>query len=149
MHAIYQEGIAAVIAAYERALATGRRNMNSMSLATVAANGRPSIRTVLLKAIDEHGLVFFTDLRSRKGQDLQARPERVFTKPSGSQSPHQHPGFGQPHPGFRHAGQSVVMHHQSSSTLVPGVGALHHPAFGQYHESVGIGLHGEQVGLFH
>lgn len=75
MHAIYQEGIAAVIAAYERALATGRRNMNAMSLATVAANGRPSIRTVLLKAIDEQGLVFFTDKRSRKGQDLEANPE--------------------------------------------------------------------------
>ena len=75
MHAIYQEGIGAAIAAYQRALATGQRNMNAMSLATVAANGRPSIRTVLLKAIDEHGLVFFTDLRSRKGQDLQAWPE--------------------------------------------------------------------------
>jgi pyridoxamine 5'-phosphate oxidase len=75
MHAIYQEGIGAVISAYERALATGQRNMNAMSLATVAANGRPSIRTVLLKAIDEHGLVFFTDLRSRKGQDLQTKPE--------------------------------------------------------------------------
>lgn len=75
MHTIYQEGIAAVIAAYERALATGRRNMNAMSLATVAANGKPSIRTVLLKAIDEQGLVFFTDRRSRKGRDLQANPQ--------------------------------------------------------------------------
>ncbi|MFT5444858.1 MAG: pyridoxamine 5'-phosphate oxidase [Gammaproteobacteria bacterium] len=75
MHTSYKEGIATVIAAYERALATGRRNMNAMSLATVAANGRPSIRTVLLKAIDEQGLVFFTDSRSRKGQDLAAKPE--------------------------------------------------------------------------
>ncbi|MFT5175291.1 MAG: pyridoxamine 5'-phosphate oxidase [Gammaproteobacteria bacterium] len=72
MMTIYQQGMAAVIDAYQRALATGQRNMNAMSLATVAANGAPSVRTVLLKAIDESGLVFFTDSRSRKGQDLQA-----------------------------------------------------------------------------
>jgi pyridoxamine 5'-phosphate oxidase len=71
---IYAEGIAAVRAAYERALATGRRNMNAMSLATVNADGAPSVRTVLLKAVDERGVVFFTDSRSSKGQDLQAQP---------------------------------------------------------------------------
>ena len=71
---IYAEGMACVNAAYARALATGARNMNAMSLATVNASGAPSVRMVLLKAIDAQGLVFFTDARSRKGQDLQACP---------------------------------------------------------------------------
>ncbi len=75
MHTTDAEGMAAVIAAYKRALATGQRNMNAMSLATVGSNGAPSVRTVLLKQIDQRGLVFFTDLRSRKGQDLQANPQ--------------------------------------------------------------------------
>jgi len=44
----------------------------AMSLATVAANGRPSIRTVLMKAYDEQGFVFFTNSQSRKGQQLMA-----------------------------------------------------------------------------
>jgi pyridoxamine 5'-phosphate oxidase len=49
--------------------------MNAMSLATVGANAAPSVRVVLLKAIDQQGLVFFTDSRSRKGQELQANPK--------------------------------------------------------------------------
>lgn len=44
----------------------------AMSLATVADNGRPSIRTVLMKAYDERGFVFFTNAQSRKGQQLLA-----------------------------------------------------------------------------
>jgi pyridoxamine 5'-phosphate oxidase len=45
---------------------------NAMSLATVAANGQPSVRIVLLKGFDERGFVFFTDFRSRKGRELGA-----------------------------------------------------------------------------
>ena len=33
-------------------------------------DGIPSVRTVLLKGLDDHGLSFFTNLRSRKGQEL-------------------------------------------------------------------------------
>jgi pyridoxamine 5'-phosphate oxidase len=43
---------------------------NAMSLATVASNGQPSVRVVLLKGFDERGFTFFTDFRSRKGQEL-------------------------------------------------------------------------------
>ncbi|NKC15060.1 MAG: pyridoxamine 5'-phosphate oxidase [Gammaproteobacteria bacterium] len=67
---VYEEGMAAFGAAYERALATGKRNMNAMSLATVNKTGQPSARMVLLKRIDDSGLVFFTDERSRKARDL-------------------------------------------------------------------------------
>ena len=68
----YMEGINAVVAAHKRAQASGRRNMNAMTLATVNAEGQPSARTVLMKAIDTSGLIFFTDTRSRKGSDLAA-----------------------------------------------------------------------------
>jgi pyridoxamine 5'-phosphate oxidase len=43
---------------------------NAMVLATVAADGRPSARVVLLKGADEEGFVFYTNLGSRKVSDL-------------------------------------------------------------------------------
>lgn len=47
---------------------------NAMALATVDANGQPSIRMVLLKDMDQRGFVFFTNRESRKGTALQANP---------------------------------------------------------------------------
>ena len=47
---------------------------NAMVLATAGSDGRPSARTVLLKAIDERGLVFYTNLRSRKGRAATENP---------------------------------------------------------------------------
>ncbi|MBL4680254.1 MAG: pyridoxamine 5'-phosphate oxidase [Pseudomonadales bacterium] len=44
----------------------------AMSIATVSAEGRPSQRTVLLKQFDARGLVFFTNLESRKSTDIAA-----------------------------------------------------------------------------
>ncbi|ACI98020.1 pyridoxamine 5'-phosphate oxidase [Rhodospirillum centenum SW] len=46
----------------------------AMSLATVDADGRPSLRIVLLKGLDERGFVFYTNTESRKGFQLAARP---------------------------------------------------------------------------
>ncbi|MAU40497.1 MAG: pyridoxamine 5'-phosphate oxidase [Kordiimonas sp.] len=43
----------------------------AMSLATVDAAGQPSVRMVLLKAADQDGFVFYTNLESRKGQELK------------------------------------------------------------------------------
>lgn len=45
---------------------------SAMVLATVSAEGRPSARVVLLKGFDDRGFVFFTNLESRKGRELQA-----------------------------------------------------------------------------
>jgi pyridoxamine 5'-phosphate oxidase len=50
------------------------REPNAMTLATATAGGVPSARVVLLKGADEHGLVFFTDTRSRKGRELAENP---------------------------------------------------------------------------
>lgn len=47
---------------------------NAMVLATAAADGHPSARTVLLKALDERGFVFNTNLRSRKGLEAGENP---------------------------------------------------------------------------
>jgi pyridoxamine 5'-phosphate oxidase len=43
---------------------------NAMSLATVDADGRPTLRTVLLKSFDEGGFVFYTNLESRKARQI-------------------------------------------------------------------------------
>ncbi|GAB6053384.1 pyridoxamine 5'-phosphate oxidase [Magnetospira thiophila] len=47
---------------------------NAMSLATVSADGQPSVRMVLLKGVDSRGFVFYTNLESRKGRELIATP---------------------------------------------------------------------------
>lgn len=47
---------------------------NAMCLATVDAKNRPSSRMVLLKSHDENGFVFYTNLKSRKGHDLDINP---------------------------------------------------------------------------
>ena len=45
-----------------------------MTLATATPDGRPSARVVLLRGLDKHGLTFFTNRTSRKGEDLRRNP---------------------------------------------------------------------------
>ncbi len=47
---------------------------NAMTLATVGPDGRPSTRIVLIKDMDERGLVWYTNYDSRKGQQLEGNP---------------------------------------------------------------------------
>lgn len=47
---------------------------HAMTLATATPDGRPSARVVLLRGLDEHGLTFFTNRTSRKGEDLRRNP---------------------------------------------------------------------------
>jgi pyridoxamine 5'-phosphate oxidase len=54
---------------------------NAMILATADAQGRPSARTILLKAVDERGFVFFTNRRSRKGLEIAANPRAALVFP--------------------------------------------------------------------
>ena len=44
----------------------------AFALATVSADGRPSVRMLLLKGVDDGGFTFFTNLESRKGRELRA-----------------------------------------------------------------------------
>ena len=48
------------------------------ALATVDASGQPSVRIVLLKAVDERGFVFYTNYDSRKGRELLAQPKAAM-----------------------------------------------------------------------
>ncbi len=59
---------------FDEAVKAGAVEPNAMTLATADAQGRPSARIVLLKGIDERGLVFFTNYQSRKGGELAAQP---------------------------------------------------------------------------
>jgi pyridoxamine 5'-phosphate oxidase len=47
---------------------------NAMLVATADPGGAPSARTVLLRGVDERGLVFYTNLESRKGREALANP---------------------------------------------------------------------------
>ena len=50
----------------------------AMTLATAAADGVPSARTVLLKGVDDRGFVFYTNRASRKGAELAANPRAAL-----------------------------------------------------------------------
>src|ERR1700746_2288476 len=46
----------------------------AMSLGTATPDGRPSVRYVLLRGLDDRGLRFYTSYFSRKGRQLEANP---------------------------------------------------------------------------
>jgi pyridoxamine 5'-phosphate oxidase len=47
---------------------------NAMVVATATPDGRPSVRTVLLRGVSADGFVFFTNYASRKGREIAANP---------------------------------------------------------------------------
>ncbi|MDE2464755.1 MAG: pyridoxamine 5'-phosphate oxidase [Alphaproteobacteria bacterium] len=51
---------------------------NAMALASVDAEGRPNVRMVLLKHADPQGFVFYTNLQSAKGCELQGQPHAAL-----------------------------------------------------------------------
>ncbi|HET9451086.1 MAG TPA: pyridoxamine 5'-phosphate oxidase [Aggregicoccus sp.] len=65
-------------ALYEQARAAIPVDPNAMVLATVGPDGQPSARVVLLKDFDARGFVFYTNLQSRKGEDLLAHPQAAL-----------------------------------------------------------------------
>jgi len=64
---------------FQEAVQSQIPEVNAMALATASPQGRPSCRMVLLKKMDEHGFVFFTNTQSRKGRDLAAHPYACAT----------------------------------------------------------------------
>jgi len=60
---------------FEQACEADVHEPNAFSLATVAADGQPSLRTVLLKYFDRQGLVFFTNYESRKAMEIEDNPQ--------------------------------------------------------------------------
>ena len=63
---------------FEHALSANLLDANAMTLATSSKNGKPSSRIVLLKGIDERGFRFYTNYKSRKGQELQMNPHAAL-----------------------------------------------------------------------
>jgi pyridoxamine 5'-phosphate oxidase len=63
---------------FEAALAGEIYEPNAVALSTVAADGRPSSRMVLLKGFDAEGFVFYTNLESRKALELAANPRAAL-----------------------------------------------------------------------
>nr|MBP6510110.1 pyridoxal 5'-phosphate synthase [Candidatus Kapabacteria bacterium] len=59
---------------FDEAIAAALPEPTAMALSTVGADRRPSSRMVLLKGVDEHGLVWFTNYASRKGKELDSNP---------------------------------------------------------------------------
>jgi pyridoxamine 5'-phosphate oxidase len=57
---------------FEEAGRSEPRDPNAMSLATVDADGLPNVRMVLMKGFDERGFVFYTNIDSQKGRELDA-----------------------------------------------------------------------------
>lgn len=58
----------------DEALESQANEPTAMTLSTVAGDGRPSSRVVLLKGYDSNGFVFFTNYNSRKGRELAQNP---------------------------------------------------------------------------
>ena len=61
---------------FDEACTAGLAEPNAMTLATVGADGQPTLRTVLLKIFDQSGFVFFTNYGSRKARQI-AENQRV------------------------------------------------------------------------
>jgi pyridoxamine 5'-phosphate oxidase len=63
---------------YEKHLDSGIANPESVTLATSTVDGKVSARTVLLKDFNGNGFVFFTNYKSRKGNQLISNPNAAL-----------------------------------------------------------------------
>ena len=70
-HALFQEWFAA-------ARTSEPNDPEAMAVATVSADGQPSVRMVLLKGHDARGFVFYTNYESRKAGELFATPRAAL-----------------------------------------------------------------------
>src|SRR4249919_3596783 len=75
---LYAQALQTFAGLLAEAKAAGDAEPTAMTLATVGSNGRPSARTVLLKAFDERGFVFYTNFDSRKGRQLADNPQAAL-----------------------------------------------------------------------
>ncbi len=62
----------------DAATATEPNDPNAMSLATCTADGRPSVRMVLMKRLDDRGFSFYTNVESQKGKELRENPHAAL-----------------------------------------------------------------------
>ena len=62
----------------EEAIAAQLPEPNAMTLATVGSDLRPSTRVVLIKGLDQRGIVWFTNYESRKGKEITGNPHAAL-----------------------------------------------------------------------
>jgi pyridoxamine 5'-phosphate oxidase len=62
----------------DEATRTEPADPNAMAVATVDADGLPDVRMVLLKGFDEAGAVFYTNMDSQKGRELDRNPKAAL-----------------------------------------------------------------------
>jgi pyridoxamine 5'-phosphate oxidase len=77
-HAVDRDPFAQFSRWFDEAVAAEVAEPNAMTLATIADDGRPAARVVLLKGVDARGLVFYTNCDSRKGRDLARDPRAAL-----------------------------------------------------------------------
>ena len=75
---LYSEALKTFSDLLEEARSAGDPEPTAMTVATVGEGGQPSARTVLLKAVDERGFVFYTNYDSIKGRQLAANPRAAL-----------------------------------------------------------------------
>ena len=75
---LYAEALATFDRLFDEAALAGEPDRTAMTVATAGLDARPSARTVLLKAHDARGFVFYTHLDGRKGRELQANPHAAL-----------------------------------------------------------------------
>ena len=61
-----------------RAEAAGIELPNAMTVATAGPRGKPSVRMMLLKGVEQRGFIFYTNLESRKAKEFFANPETAL-----------------------------------------------------------------------
>jgi pyridoxamine 5'-phosphate oxidase len=75
---LYAEALVCFRELLDQARASGDREPTAMTVASLSIDGRLSARTVLLKAHDERGFVFYTNFDSQKGRELRAHPQAAL-----------------------------------------------------------------------
>lgn len=64
---------------FDEAIKSEMTEPTAMNLATIASNGRPSSRIVLLKGIENDQFIFYTNYQSQKGKELEINPACALT----------------------------------------------------------------------
>jgi pyridoxamine 5'-phosphate oxidase len=75
---LYQEAIATIRTLLDEATRIGEAEPTAMTLATADASGRVSARIVLLKGVEEPGVMFVTNYDSDKAEQLAAHPQAAL-----------------------------------------------------------------------
>ncbi len=63
---------------FDEAMKAGQKEPNAMTLATATKEGIPSARIVLLKGYSAEGFIFYTNYKSKKGQELIQNPNAAL-----------------------------------------------------------------------